>query len=88
MILKQSQQQTILDIMDKYRTLHEKISNLESSILELDVNLKKLYAEKDTFLKGMEDTKDEEASLMKTLIDEYGEGKINIHDLSWIENKK
>lgn len=87
MVLEQTEQISILNLMSNYKKLHDEISKVETSINELEESLKELHKRKDAVIKGIEENRDNEATLIKGLVDKYGEGKMSLLDMSWITNE-
>lgn len=87
MILEQTEQTQILDLMSNYKQLHDEIARVEVSIRDLEAEMKKLHNDKDRVINGIEDNRDNEATIIKTLVDKYGEGKLSLQNMEWISNE-
>ena len=82
MTLEKIEIEEMHNIMSSYRNLDSKLSQI------LD-NLKDLEKEKDTILESIEDAKNKEKSFFYSLEQKYGEGFLDIENLTFItKNKK
>lgn len=88
MILEPIEKQNILDLMSNYKNLHEEIAKVEKTITELTSSLKELYKVQGGITKDLEDTRDKEATLIKMLVEKYGEGRLDTQNFEWITNNK
>lgn len=87
MILEQTEQTQILDLMSNYKQLHDEIARVEVSIRELEAEMKRLNNDKDRVINGIEDNRDNEATIIKALVDKYGEGKLDVTTMTWYPNE-
>jgi len=87
MILEQTEQTQILDLMSNYKHLHDEIARVEVSIRELESEMKRLYSDKDRVINGIENNRDNEATIIKALVDKYGEGKLDVTTMTWYPNE-
>jgi len=87
MILEPAEQQQILNLMDRYKKLHDEIARVEVSIVDFEKSLKMLHDDKDKVIKGIEDNRESESTIIKALVDKYGEGKLDLAKFEWITNK-
>jgi prefoldin subunit 5 len=88
MILEQSEQKQILDLMDNYRRLHAEIKKVEDSITEFQKTLASLNEVKDVVDKGIEENRENESTIIKALVEKYGEGKLDLKNFEWVTNDK
>ena len=84
MILEEQEKQQILSLMAKYRNLHDGISRIEVSIKDVEQTLRSLYEEKDAIVKGIEENRETETTVIKSLVEKYGEGKLNLDNFEWV----
>ena len=87
MLLEPEEKQQILDLVDRYRTLHDEIAKIEASIVSFQESLKTLYKDKDSIINGIESNRENESTVIKGLVKKYGEGKLNLESFEWINNK-
>lgn len=87
MILEQTEQTQILDLMSNYKQLHDEIARVEVSIRELEAEMKRLNNDKDRVINGIENNRDNEATIIKALVDKYGEGKLDVTTMTWYPNE-
>jgi hypothetical protein len=87
MILEQTEQQSIIDLMDNYRKLHEEITKIEVMTKDFEQSLRQLHKDKDAVIKGIEDNRENESGILKGLVEKYGEGKLDLSKFEWITNK-
>lgn len=88
MKLEQNELDAINELIVKYNNQHDDIIRVELSIKELETNLKSLNEKKDKLLNTIEDNRDLERTIVKALVDKYGEGKLDVQTLEWITNEK
>lgn len=87
MILEQAEKQSILDLMSNYKNLHNEINKVEKAMTELQKTLDTLNVTKDAVIKGLEDNRETESTVIKRLVEKYGEGKLNFTTFEWEINK-
>ena len=88
MILEQTEQKSILDLMNNYRKLHEEITKIEVMSKDFEKTLQELYKTKDVVIKSIEENRENEAGIIKGLVDKYGEGKLDLQNFEWITNNQ
>lgn len=88
MVLEQSEQKSILDLMSNYKKLHEEISRIEVSIVDFEKSLKMLYKDKDAVIKNIEENRESESTIIKGLVEKYGEGRLDLQNFEWVTNKQ
>jgi predicted nucleic acid-binding Zn-ribbon protein len=88
MILEQAEQKQITDLMDNYRRLHTEIKRVEESIEEFQKTLNSLNEVKDVVVKGIEENRENESTIIKSLVEKYGEGKLDLTNFEWVTNNK
>ena len=87
MILEQSEQKKVTDLMVNYRHLHDEIARIEVTIKDFEKSLQMLYKDKDAVVKGIEDARDNESTVIKGLVDKYGDGKLNLANFEWVTDE-
>lgn len=87
MTLEEIEKRNILDLMSRYRSLHEEIAKIEKSINDFNNSLKDLYKTKDIIVGRLEENRETEATLIKMLVEKYGEGRLNTNDMTWVPNE-
>ena len=76
-VLQDQETQSLLVIVEKYRSLGESLNSIQDQLIELDK--KKVY-----FLEVLDDIREEELKFLSSLEKTYGEGKIDPLTLEYI----
>jgi len=87
MVLEQIEKESILALLNNYRQIHDGLSKIEGSINEMQKALTDLFNAKDALIKNLEDNREGESTLIKGLVEKYGEGKLNLENFEWVINK-
>ena len=84
--LLKSEKESIKDLIQTYRELHDKINEVENGIEAIEKEMKRLYSQKDSIIDQIQANREREIITMKALEDKYGLGKLDLDDMSWVTN--
>jgi predicted nucleic acid-binding Zn-ribbon protein len=87
MTLEPKEKQDIIDLMSNYKKLHDEINKVEKTMEEFQKTLDILNTTKDAVIKGLEENRETESTVIKRLVEKYGEGKLNLTNFEWEINK-
>lgn len=88
MVLEQIEKESILALLNNYRQIHDGLSTIEDSINIMQKSLTELLNSKDALINNLEENREGESTLIKGLVEKYGEGKLNLENFEWIINSK
>ena len=88
MILTQEEQNNISKLISNYQESHATITRVENFIKDFSKTLELLQQEKDVIIEKLNENRENEATVIKGLVEKYGEGKLNTTTLEWIPNEK
>lgn len=81
------EQNEVIELIRKYRNLHDQIAEIEVSIKDLEQTMKAMQDQKDGIINGIRDNRENEALLIDKFHNTYGPGKLNLETMEWIGTK-
>lgn len=88
MFIEESEQRSIIELMDRYKRLHDEITRIEVTIKDVENDLRTLLKSKDSVVDGITKNREKEHQLILELTKKYGDGKLNVQNFEWIKTKE